>query len=182
VIARMQSPVDQQPDMPSTAGAASAARPNGGGLDRFMTAAALLGVDVAPVKYPQGTRTAADAATAIGCDVSQIVKSLVLSTGDGVVLALTAGHHRVDLTKLSEIVGERVKMANADQVRSATGYAIGGTPPFGHANSMPVYLDPSLLAHTTVYGAAGTPDTCFPIAPEQLVQVTRAVAADFVID
>jgi len=182
VIARAQIPEAPRPNMPVTAGAALAARTSGGGLDRFMAAAESLGVEVAPVKYPQGTRTAVDAATAIGCEVSQIAKSLVLSAGDGVVLALTAGHHRVDLAKLSEIVGRRVKMADADRVRSATGYAIGGTPPFGHANPMPVYLDPSLLDHTIVYGAAGTPDTCFPITPEQLVQVTGAVAADFAID
>jgi len=156
--------------------------PAGGGLGRFLAAAELLGVEVAPVKYPQGTRTAVDAASAIGCDVSQIAKSLVLAAGDSVVLALTAGHHRVDLDKLSAIVGERVRMANADQVRSVTGYAIGGTPPFGHANSMPVYIDSSLLDHSTIYGAAGTPDTCFPITPERLVQVTGAVAADFLID
>jgi len=153
-----------------------------GGLARFLKAAELIGVAVAPVKYPVSTRTAADAALAIGCDVSQIVKSLVLSTGDGVLLALTAGHNRVDIAKLSAIVGQRVKMADADQVRSATGYAIGGTPPFGHLSTMPGYVDPSLLDLKTVYGAAGTPDSCFPIGPKTLMQVTGAIAADFVVD
>jgi len=180
--AKMSTPSEHTTVVSAAADGAERGRSRLSGFDRFLAAAQSLGIDVAPVKYPQGTRTAVDAATAIGCDVSQIAKSLVLSAGEGVVLALTAGHHRVDLDKLSEVVGERVTMADADRARSTTGYAIGGTPPFGHATDMPVYLDPSLLDHATVYGAAGTPDTCFPIAPAQLVQATGAVAADFVTD
>ncbi len=155
--------------------------PPAGGFRRFSRAAAEIGVKVEPVRYPRGTRTAADAAAAIACDVSQIVKSLILSTGDGFVLALTAGHHRVDLHKLGALVGRTVEMADAERVRAATGYAIGGTPPFGHIDSMPVYLDPALMSHDIVYGAAGTPDTCFPIASGTLLEVTGAVPADFVV-
>ncbi len=153
-----------------------------GGLARFTSAARELGVEVVPVTYPQGTRTAADAAAAIGCEVSQIVKSLVVSSDHGAALALTAGHHRIDLVKLSAIDGHTLRMAGAEEARAATGYAIGGTPPFGHAVPMPIYVDPALFDHRLVYGAAGRPDTCFPIAPDVLARVTGAVVADFVAD
>jgi len=162
--------------------AMGAISPPKGGLERFMAAAGELGVEVAPVKYPQGTRTAADAAAAIGCDVSQIVKSLVVSSDGGAALALTAGNHRIDLAKLSAIIGHSVRMAGADEARDATGYVIGGTPPFGHAVPLPVYIDPSLFDHKIVHGAAGRPDTCFPIEPHALARTTGAVAADFVSD
>jgi len=155
--------------------------PAKGGLGRFTVAARELGVEVVPVTYPQGTRTAADAAAAIGCEVSQIVKSLVVSSDHGVALALTAGHHRIDLVKLSAIAGHTMKMAGAEQARAATGYAIGGTPPFGHSVPMPIYIDPALFDHQIVYGAAGRPDTCFPIAPDVLARVTGAIVADFVV-
>ncbi len=150
------------------------------GLDRFKRAAQAVDVVVEPVHYPQGTRTAAEAAAAIPCDVSQIVKSLVLVAGDEVLLALTAGHNRVDLDRLGELVGCPVKMADAVKARDATGYSIGGTPPFGHPSNLTTYLDPSLLTHELVYGAAGAPDACFPIQPHRLLEVTGAEVADFV--
>ncbi len=151
------------------------------GLDRFKRAALAVDVIVEPVHYPQGTRTAADAAAAISCDVSQIVKSLVIVAGDEVLLALTAGNNRVDLEKLGALVGRPAKMADAVRARNASGYSIGGTPPFGHPTDLTKYLDPSLLAHELVYGAAGAPDACFPIRPHQLLEVTGAVVADFVV-
>ncbi len=150
-----------------------------GGFERFSIAAARIGVEVTPVRYPQGTRTALDAASAIGCDVSQIAKSLVLSTGDGCVVALTAGHNKVDLDKLSDLIGSPARMANAEEARLATGYAIGGTPPFGYVTQLLTYMDPALLSHDTIYAAAGRPDTCFPIGPDYLLEVTKAVLADF---
>jgi len=153
-----------------------------GGLERFTAAAARLGVEVAPVKYPQGTRTAVDAAAAISCDVSQIAKSLVLQSGDGFVLALTAGHNRVDLEKLAALTGSPVKMADPDRARDVTGFSIGGTPPFAHATMIPTYIDPALMSHPIIYGAAGTPDTCFPIASLRLLEVTGAIQADFVVE
>lgn len=148
-------------------------------LTRFTRAAEVAGVDVRPVRYPAGTRTATDAAVAIGCDVAQIIKSLVCTGPAGPVLALTAGHNRIDLQRLSEVVGGEVRMATADEARDATGYSIGGTPPFGHPRAIPTFVDPELLTHTTVYGAAGTPDSCFPITPHQLLAVTRAATEAF---
>ncbi|MEQ8840971.1 MAG: YbaK/EbsC family protein [Acidimicrobiales bacterium] len=148
--------------------------------ERFVAAAEAEGVLVEPVRYPDGTRTAADAAAAVGCDVSQIVKSLVVIGPDGPVLALTAGHHRIDLDRLAEVVGGPVAMSSADSAREATGFAIGGTPPFGHPAPLPTYLDPSLMDHDVVYAAAGTPDTCFPIAPGVLQEAANARIAAFV--
>lgn len=148
--------------------------------DRFLAAAADAGIPVDPVRYPDGTRTAADAAAAVGCDVSQIVKSLVVIGPDGPALALTAGHNRIDLARLSDVLGGPTTMSDARTAREVTGFTIGGTPPFGHPAPIPTYLDPSLMAHDVVYGAAGTPDSCFPIAPDALKAVTNAKTASFV--
>ena len=149
------------------------------GGDRFVAAAGALGIDVQPVVYPEGTRTAADAAAAIGCALSQIAKSLLVIGPDGPMLALTAGHHRIDLDALSALFGGPVRMAAADEAREATGYAIGGTPPFGHPTPIPTLIDPALLEHEIVYGAGGTPDRCFPIPSARLVEVTEARPAAF---
>jgi prolyl-tRNA editing enzyme YbaK/EbsC (Cys-tRNA(Pro) deacylase) len=147
--------------------------------DRFLAAAAAAGITVDPVRYPEGTRTAADAAAAVGCEVAQIVKSLVVVGPDGPALALTAGHLRIDLERLGGVLGGPVEMADARTARQATGFAIGGTPPFGHPTPLRTCLDPTLMAHPVVYGAAGTPDSCFPIAPDQLLRVTGATVAAF---
>ncbi len=121
-------------------------------------------------RFPSGTRTAADAAAAVGCDVAQIVKSLVFSGDDEPVLVLTSGANRVDTTKVATALGaHRVVRADADLVRSATGFAIGGTPPFGHPSPLPTLVDPDLLGHDVVWAAAGTPDSVFALSPDVLV-------------
>lgn len=148
-------------------------------LSRFRDAAADLGVEVDPIRFPEETRTAVDAAAAIGCDVAQIVKSLVFLTPAGAVLALTSGANRVDTNALGRVAGSTIERADADAVRTATGFSIGGTPPFGHPSRLPTYVDADLLAHESVWAAAGAPDTVFPIAPDRLVDVTNAVVADF---
>ncbi|MDW3217594.1 MAG: YbaK/EbsC family protein [Acidimicrobiales bacterium] len=150
------------------------------GLARFTDAARERGITVDPVRYPDGTRTAADAAAAIGCDVAQIVKSLVVVGPDGPALALTAGHHRLDLEKLGAHLGGPVRMSDAETAREATGFAIGGTPPFGHPRPLLTVMDPSLLDWEVVHAAAGTPDTCFPIEPGVLREVTDATICGFV--
>ena len=147
------------------------------GLERFRAAAEVLGVQVEPVRYPEGTRTAADAAAAVGCEVGQIVKSLVFATPSRLVLALTSGANRVDTDRLGELAGGEITLADPESVRAATGFAIGGTPPFGHLNPLATWIDEDLLAYDTVWAAAGTPDSCFPIAPEQLVAATGATPA-----
>ena len=150
-------------------------------VSRFCAAAAQLSIEVEPVRYPDGTRTAIAAAAAIGCELSQIAKSLVCSGPDGAVLALTAGHNRLDLEKLSKIVGGHVRMATPEEARVASGYAIGGTPPFAHPVPIPAWIDPALLAHELVYAAAGAPDACFPISSAKLQQITDAKPLDFVV-
>lgn len=160
--------------------------------DRFLTRSRERGVDPQVREFPAGTRTAADAAAAIGVEVAQIVKSLVFvavgsPAADGAaaadedrpVLALVSGANRVDEAKLADALGvTRVRKATADEVRAATGYAIGGTPPFGHDTELPVLCDRALLAFDEVWAAAGTPTTVFPLAPAQLLEVTGAAAVE----
>ncbi len=148
-------------------------------VDRFTEAALRLGLDIEVTRYPEGTRTAADAAAAIGCDVAQIVKSLVFDSDRGFVLAMTSGANRVDTARLGELLGRDVRRADADGVRAATGYAIGGTPPFGHRTRLTVVIDPDLLVHDIVWAAAGTPDAVFPISPQTLVDATEADIVEF---
>jgi Cys-tRNA(Pro) deacylase len=151
------------------------------GLDRFLDAAKALGVEPEVRRFPEGTKTAEDAARAIGCDVAQIVKSLVFLADGRAVLALTSGRHRVDTGKLAVVAGAtEVRRANSDEARAATGFAVGGTPPFGHPSRVPTYVDPSLLDHEEIWAGAGTPDAVFPIAPERLVALAGASMADFV--
>jgi prolyl-tRNA editing enzyme YbaK/EbsC (Cys-tRNA(Pro) deacylase) len=129
-------------------------------------------------QFPQGTRTADDAARAIGCDVGQIVKSLVFVAAGRPVIALVSGTNRLDEKRLGEVAGEPVSKADAETARTATGYAIGGVPPFGHATEMRVFMDRDLLAHGVVWAAAGRPDSVFEIGPERLRELSGAVVAD----
>ena len=131
-------------------------------------------------QYPEGTRTAADAAAAIGCDVGAIAKSLVFVVeGVGPVIALTSGGNRVDVDKLGAHFGGAARQAKADEAREATGYAIGGTPPFGHPAPLPTVCDPALLTYDDVWAAAGTSQTVFAITPAELLQRTSAEVVDF---
>ena len=126
--------------------------------------------------YPAGTRTARDAAAAIGCEVAQIVKSLVFIADDGPVLALVSGANRLDVAKLGAALGAgSVRKADADEVRAATGFAIGGTPPFGHPVLLSTVVDQDLLEHDVVWAAAGTPDACFPIPSARLAELIGTV-------
>lgn len=148
-------------------------------VDRFVSAATGLGIDVEPRRYPEGTRTAEDAAEAIGCDVARIVKSLVFIADGDPVLVLTSGANRVDTAAVATQLGaDLVRKATADEAREATGYAIGGTPPFGHERSLPTVMDRTLLAFDEVHAAAGAQDANFSITPERLQEVTGAQVAD----
>lgn len=129
-------------------------------------------------EFPEGTRTAADAARAVGCDVGQIVKSLVFLAGGRAVVALVSGANRVDERRLAEVAGHPVTKADASAARAATGYAIGGVPPFGHLTAVPVYMDRDLLGHAVVWAAAGRPDSVFEIEPERLRELSHAVVSD----
>ncbi len=148
--------------------------------DRVVESARDAGIEIRPVEYPAGTKTAADAAAAVGCDVAQITKSLVFRVDDELVMALTAGSNRVDRDVLARLAGATVcTQADPDAVRAATGYPIGGVPPFGHANALRSWVDPTLLGFDTVWAAAGTPRHVFPIASDDLVRLSGATPAEF---
>ena len=150
------------------------------GVERFLEAASVLGHEVEVRRFPEGTRTADDAARAIGCEVGQIVKSLVFMADDRPVLALTSGANRVDTGRLAALVGARqVRRADAEEARAASGFAVGGTPPFGHPQPLPTLLDPDLAAYGEVWAAAGTPDAVFRTTTDELARVTGATVAPF---
>jgi Cys-tRNA(Pro) deacylase len=147
---------------------------------RFVEQARARGVDVEIAVFPDSTRTAADAAASIGCTVAQIAKSIVLVADGRAVVAITSGDNRVDVQRVASVLGAtKVRMAKADEARDATGYAIGGVPPFGHDQPLDTLFDRDLLRFTTVYAAAGTPDAVFPIGADRLAEVTGATVADF---
>jgi prolyl-tRNA editing enzyme YbaK/EbsC (Cys-tRNA(Pro) deacylase) len=125
---------------------------------------------------PASTRSAAEAAAAVGCDVSQIVKSLIFRSvnSDEPILVLASGANRVDEGRLAELVGGPVERATAEFVRTRTGYAIGGVAPIGHFQPIGAYLDEHLLSHLVVWAAAGSPRAVFSVAPADLVRVTGA--------
>ena len=140
-------------------------------------AAAAIGVTIEPRAFPEGTKTAADAAAAIGVEVGQIVKSLVFLVDGAPVMALVAGDNRLSERKLAAACGGGVVgRADADAVRAATGFPIGGVPPLGH--SLPVYVDETLLRWDVVWAAAGTWTDNFAISPSDLVRVSGGRVVD----
>jgi prolyl-tRNA editing enzyme YbaK/EbsC (Cys-tRNA(Pro) deacylase) len=147
-------------------------------MNRFEAWLADSGIGVAVKQFPSGTRTAGDAARAVGCEVAQIVKSLVFVAGGKPVVALVSGANRLDEGRLAAVAGAPVAKADAAIVREATGYAIGGVPPFGHATNVAVFMDSDLLSHKVVWAAAGRPDSVFEIAPERLRELSQAEVAD----
>ena len=147
--------------------------------ERFLREADRLGLSLRVREFPEGTRTAEDAARAIGCAVGQIVKSLVFVAGTEPFLALTSGPNRADVARLTDLVGRPVRRADAEEARNATGFSIGGTPPFGHPRRLRVFLDRDLLAFDEVWAAAGTPSSVFPMAPGDLITAAGAEPAEF---
>jgi len=152
-----------------------------GAIDRFLEAARAAGLSPDVRRFPEGTKTAQDAARAIGCDVGQIVKSLVFMADGRAVMAFTSGGNRVDERRLAAVLesGE-VLRASPEQARAATGFAVGGTPPLGHPERLTCLVDPALLGWDEIWAAAGTPDSVFPLTPSELLRVTGAIPADFV--
>ena len=149
-------------------------------VDRFLEEARTLGLSPEVTEFPEGTKTAADAARAIGCQVGQIVKSLVFVAGTEPFIALTSGANRADTDRLAELMGGRpVRRADPEEARAATGFAIGGTPPFGHPRKLRLFCDRDLLDHDVVWAAAGTPHSVFPISPTDLLRATGAEPAAF---
>jgi Cys-tRNA(Pro) deacylase len=146
---------------------------------KVLEAARQLGLQINVRQFEQSTRTAQEAADAIGVSLGQIVKSLVFLADDQPILVLASGPNRTDTAKLARQMGAReVRRASAEQVQAATGFVIGGVPPLGHPQPLPIYLDRDLLQYDTVWASAGTPNTVFAVEPSQLAQASGAVIAD----
>jgi Cys-tRNA(Pro) deacylase len=138
-----------------------------------------LGLDIHPRDFPDGTRSAADAAMAIGVDLGQIVKSLVFAFDGEAVVALVSGDNLLDEAKLASAAGgERAWREDADTVRDATGFPVGGVPPFGHREPLRVFIDEDLLTFDELWAAAGTPHCNFSITPGELVRATGGTVCD----
>ena len=146
---------------------------------RVTQAARDAGLEIEVRKFPEGTKTAQDAADAIGVTVGQIVKSLVFGVDDEIVMALVSGSNQPDEKKLAAAAGgAKCKRVDADAVREATGYAIGGVPPLGLATHLRVFIDPDLLQYDEVWAAAGTWNDVFAIEPGALQRATNGVVSD----
>jgi len=148
-------------------------------VSRVVEAAAEEGLAIEVRRFPEGTRTAADAARAVGCEAAQIVKSLVFVADDRPVVALVSGANRVDLHKLASAVGAtNARRADGDEARAATGFAIGGVPPFGHTTDTTILVDRDLESHDVVWAAAGLPDAVFALRPADLVRASGGRVVD----
>lgn len=145
---------------------------------RVQDALRALGSDAEVIELSESTRTATDAARAVGTTVAQIVKSLIFKAGEEPVLVLVSGVNRVSMGKLQSLVGAPVSKADGEWVRRVTGFAIGGVPPIGHPRPMRTFLDEDLLQFREVWAAGGTPNAVFRISPEELIRLTRATIAD----
>lgn len=148
---------------------------------KVAAAAQELGLAIEIKTFDQTTRTAQEAAEAIGCDVAQIVKSLCFTVNDQPIMALVSGANQLDERKLATLCGvgrKKVQRASADAVKAATGFSIGGVPPFGHLTPMTIYVDEDLLQFETVWAAAGTPFAVFAIGPKDLVSACGGTAVD----
>jgi Cys-tRNA(Pro) deacylase len=148
-------------------------------VTRVASAAAELGLTIEPRRFPEGCKTAADAAAAIGVSVGQIVKSLIFAVDGEVVLAYVSGSNQLDEKKLAHAAGgAKCARVDADTVYDTTGFPIGGVPPFGHATKLRVFIDPDLLQYDEVWAAAGTWHDVFGIAPQQLVEASGGLVTD----
>lgn len=152
---------------------------------RVAVAAKELGLSIDIVTFDESTRTAEEAAAAIGCAVGQIVKSLVFTVKGEPVVALVSGSNQLDTRKLAEqfdVGRKQVERANAETVRTATGFAIGGVPPFGHVATPIMLVDEDLIRYEIVWAAAGTPNTVFSIKPEELARATGGKIIDLKVE
>ncbi len=155
----------------------SAAKPRRS-VERVRAALFAAGHEASIVETPSGARTAADAAAAVGCEVAQIVKSLIFRAGDDPVLVLASGANRVDLDKLSALLGAPVARANPGWVREATGFTVGGVAPVGFPRQPLTLLDADLVALDPLWAAAGSPEHVFRTGAAALIALTGARVAD----
>jgi Cys-tRNA(Pro) deacylase len=148
-------------------------------VTRVVQAAKERGLEITTRRFPEGTKTAQDAANAIGVSLGQIVKSLVFAVDGEIVMAFVSGANQLDEKKLAQAAGGlKCSRVDADAVREATGFPIGGVPPFGHTTQLRVFVDPDLLQYDEVWAAAGTWNDNFGAAPEDIVRVSGGVVTD----
>ena len=149
--------------------------------ERVKNALQAVGLTIELIHLQTSTRTAQEAADAVQCDLGQIVKSLIFRgkhSGQPVLL-IASGKHRVAMDRVAELIGEPIERPNADFVRKVTGFAIGGVAPVGHETALPTWIDETLLSYRQVWAAAGTPNSLFAIAPDDLVKATQGKLAAF---
>lgn len=151
---------------------------SGSSVERVRAALAAAGHDDTIAAFPEGTRSAAEAAAAVGCEVAQIAKSIVFRGGDRVVLVIACGANRVDTRKVEAATGLPIRRADGEWVRAMTGFAIGGVAPVGHLTPPVVLVDPDLLAFGRIWAAAGSPMHVFATTPAELLRVSGGRAAD----
>ena len=150
--------------------------------DRVRAALLAAGIEDRIVEFPDGTRTSADAAEAVGCSVAQIAKSMVFRSGPQAVVVITSGANRVDAAKVAAVLGLPIKRADANFVRDATGFAVGGVSPVGFTSPPIMVFDQDLLGFGTVWAAAGSPHHVVPIGAPELLRITGATLADVRVD
>ena len=155
----------------------SGAAQKGGSVERVRAALLAAGHPDTITEFPAGTRTAADAAAAVGCEVAQIAKSIVFRAGMRAVVVVTSGANRVDQARAEAALGVRLGRADADWVRATTGFAVGGVAPVGHRAPPLLLLDADLLPLDQVWAAAGSPKHVFRTTPDELLRMTGAKVA-----
>lgn len=151
---------------------------SGSSVDRVRAALLAAGHPDTIQAFPEGTRSAADAAAAVGCDVAQIAKSIVFRAGPRAVLVIASGANRVDTAKVAAAIGQPIKRAEGSWVRDTTGFAIGGVSPVGHLSPPILLLDAELMALGEVWAAAGSPQHVFRTSAAELVRMTGAAVAE----
>lgn len=137
-----------------------------------------LGIDRTLIELSVSARTAREAAEAVGVCVGQIAKSLIFTANGSPILVIASGDNRVDERKLEQLTGGKIRKADAETVKQATGFAIGGVPPLAHATPLPTYIDRDLLQHEVIYPAGGVPECVFPISPQELLRATSGQVVD----
>jgi Cys-tRNA(Pro) deacylase len=145
---------------------------------RVQAALSALGIGRGVVELAVEARTSQQAADAVGVSVGQIAKSLVFTVDGAPVMVVTSGVNRVDERKLATLTGGKVRRADAETVKRATGYTIGGVPPLAHDTALPIWVDEDLLRHDLIYAAAGVPECVFPLTPDELLRATGGRVAD----
>ena len=137
-----------------------------------------LGISFQIKEFPESTRTSLDASKAIGCDISQIAKSILFESEKKPILVIASGSNKIDEKKVEEEIGERIKKADAEFVKNKTGYSIGGVSPIGHNEKILTLIDEDLMKQDEIWAAAGTPHSVFKLTPKQLVQITHGKIAN----